>query len=66
MLYADDRGLQALRARAYMLAETGKFETIHAVEQALIAEGWPNAAQALGSEYARNAVGERCRMAQAH
>ncbi|MDT7535910.1 hypothetical protein OVY48_21165 [Sphingobium sp. SA2] len=66
MLHADDRGLQALRARAYTLAETGHFENIRAVEQALIAEGWPNAAQALDSEYARKAVGERCRMAKAH
>ena len=43
MLHTDDRGLQALRARAYTLAETGHFENIRAVEQALIAEGWPNA-----------------------
>jgi len=66
MLHTDDRGLQALRARAYTLAETGHFENIRAVEQALIAEGWPNAGQALQSDYARKAIGERCRAARAH
>ncbi|MES2173452.1 MAG: hypothetical protein V4523_05825 [Pseudomonadota bacterium] len=66
MIHGDDRGLQAARARAYILAETGKFDSSHAVQQALIAEGWPNAGQALDSDYARKAVGERCRAAKAH
>lgn len=66
MIHQDDRGLQAIRARAYMLAETGRFGNSHAVEQALIAEGWPNAGKALESDYARKAIGERCRAAQAH
>ncbi|CAM8660990.1 MULTISPECIES: hypothetical protein [Sphingobium] len=66
MIHGDDRGLQAARARAYALAETGQFDNSHAVQQALIAEGWPNAGLALGSDYARKAVGERCRAAKAH
>jgi hypothetical protein len=66
MIHGDDRGLQAARARAYALAETGQFENSHAVQQALIAEGWPNAGLALDSDYARKAVGERCRAAKAH
>jgi hypothetical protein len=66
MIHGDDRGLQAARARAYTLAETGQFDNSHAVQQALIAEGWPNAGQALDSDYARKAVGERCRAAKAH
>lgn len=66
MIHADDRGLQAARARAYMLAESGHFDNSHAVEQALIAEGWSNAGQALQSDYARKAIGERCRAARAH
>ena len=66
MIHSDDRGLQAARARAYVLAESGRFENGHAVEQALIAECWPNAGQALQSDYARKAIGERCRAARAH
>ncbi len=66
MTVQDDRGLQAARARAYTLAETGKFHTINDVQQALIAEGWPNAAEALSGDYAREAVSERCRVAQAN
>ncbi|MBA4089554.1 MULTISPECIES: hypothetical protein [Sphingomonadaceae] len=66
MIHGDDRSLQAARARAYTLAETGKFDNSNAVQQALIAEGWSNAARALDSDYARKAVGERCRAAQAH
>ncbi|MDI1294554.1 MAG: hypothetical protein PSY12_01465 [bacterium] len=66
MTPTDDRGQQALRARAYTLAESGQFNDSHAVEQALVAEGWPNAAAALQSDYARKAIGERCRAAKAH
>ncbi|MCI4589932.1 hypothetical protein MOK15_07485 [Sphingobium sp. BYY-5] len=66
MIHGDDRSLQAVRARAYMLAETGRFGNSNAVQQALIAEGWSNAGRALDSDYARKAIGERCRAAQAH
>ena len=66
MIHGDDRSLQAARARAYTLAETGKFDNSHAVQAALIAEGWSNAGLALDSDYARKAIGERCRTAQAH
>ncbi|WP_253339399.1 hypothetical protein [Sphingobium sp. OAS761] len=66
MLHDNDRGLQAARTRAYALAETGRYDNSHAVEQALIAEGWPNAARALEGDHARKAIGERCRAAQAH
>ena len=40
MIRSDNSGLQALRARAYALAESGQFANAHAVEQALVAEGW--------------------------
>ncbi len=66
MIHGDDRSLQAARARAYMLAESGRFDNSNAVQQALIAEGWSNAGLALESDYARKAIGERCRAAQAH
>lgn len=66
MIPNDNGGLQALRTRAYALAETGKFDSAHAVEQALIAEGWPNAGEALQSDYARKAISERCRDARPH
>lgn len=62
----DARGLHAIRTRAYALADTGRFMNAHAVEQALIAEGWPNAARAMQSEYARKAISERCAAVQAH
>ena len=39
MTHGDDRSLQAARARAYALAETGRFDNGNAVQQALIAEG---------------------------
>jgi hypothetical protein len=63
MLNGDDRSLQAARARAYALAESGDYANSHAVQEALVAEGWSNAARALDSDYARQAVGERCRAA---
>lgn len=62
----DDRGLRAARDRAYVLADSGQFDGAHAVEMALIAEGWPNARRAMESGFARKAVGERCQAAQAH
>lgn len=66
MIHHDDRSLQAARDRAYALADTGRFDTLHAVRQALVGEGWPNAGRALESDFARKAIGERCRAAQAH
>lgn len=60
MIANDDRGLRAARDRAYQLAESGRFDGLHAVKQALIAEGWPNAGRALEGEYARKAISERC------
>ncbi|MFZ2995119.1 hypothetical protein [Sphingobium sp.] len=66
MVHQDDRGIQAARARAYALAETGRFDNLNSVKNALVAEGWSNAGAALDSEYARSAIGERCRAAQAH
>ncbi|MGE4323831.1 MAG: hypothetical protein AB7E60_12495 [Sphingobium sp.] len=66
-MFADDhRGLRAARERAYQLAETGRFDGAHAVERALIAEGWPNAGSALQGQYARQAVSERCLAARMH
>lgn len=60
------RSEQALRQRAYELADTGRFANSHAVEQALIGEGWSNAGAALQSDYARKAINERCLEAQPH
>lgn len=66
MMHGDDARLQALRERAYQLAETGRFDGAHAVEQALVAEGWANAAAALQSGYTRKAISERCLAAKPH
>lgn len=59
----DHSGLQAVRARAYALAESGRFSNVHAVEQALVVEGWPQAGAALQSDYARKAISEKCQAA---
>ncbi|WP_340265287.1 hypothetical protein [Sphingobium mellinum] len=66
MMHKEDAGIQALRARAYVLAESGRFDGAHAVEQALIAEGWANAAAALQGSYTRKAISERCLAAKPH
>lgn len=66
MMHGDDGRLQALRARAYELAESGRYNGAHAVEQALIAEGWSNAASALQNSFTRKAVSERCLAAKPH
>lgn len=66
MMHGDDARLQALRERAYQLAETGRYDGAHAVEQALVAEGWANAAAALQSGYTRKAISERCLAAKPH
>jgi hypothetical protein len=63
MLQGDDRSLQAARARAYALADSGDYDNSHAVQQALVAEGWSNAGRALDSDYARKAIAERCHAA---
>ncbi len=60
MFATDDSSLQAIRARAYKLAESGRFDGAHAVEQALVAEGWSNAGRAFQSDYMRKAISERC------
>lgn len=59
MTLADNKGDRAVRDRAYQLAESGSFSNVHAVEQALIGEGWPNVGAALSSDYARKAIQDR-------
>lgn len=66
MIHQDDRAMQAVRQRAYALADSGLFDNAHAVERALIVEGWPNAAHALEGGFARKAVSEKCQAATAH
>jgi hypothetical protein len=66
MKILDNRGDSALRERAYKLAENGRFSSVHQVEQALIAEGWPNVGPALKGSYARKAIAERCEAARTH
>ncbi|PZU60212.1 MAG: hypothetical protein DI547_04070 [Sphingobium sp.] len=66
MIVEDRKNEQAVRARAYALAEGGGFASAHEVEAALIGEGWPNVHAALSSEYARKAIVERCAAARTH
>jgi hypothetical protein len=54
---------RALRQRAYILAESGRYASVHAVEQALIGEGWANAGRQFQDGYLRKAVAERCTVA---
>ena len=58
-MFAGSQREQALRARAYILAETGNFAAVRDVEQAMIGEGWPDAAEVLGHDYVRRALAER-------
>lgn len=60
----DSKAERAVRERAYALAESGRFGAVREVEQALIGEGWPHAARTMQSDYVRQAVEERCRLAQ--
>ncbi len=59
MIVTATRSEQAARARAYTLAESGRFNTVHDVEQALIGEGWPNAHVVIESAFARKAIHAR-------
>lgn len=55
----DNQGERAVRERAYQLAESGDFSSVHAVEQALAREGWPNAGSVLAGDYVRKAIQDR-------
>lgn len=69
MLYHGDSYSQKLRERAYLLADTGKFNGWRYIEKALISEGWENSHVVLGSSFMRLALDERCataREAQTH
>ena len=59
MIFTGTRSDQAARDRAYTLAESGRFTTVHEVEQALASEGWPNAHIVMESDYARKAIHDR-------
>ena len=59
MIQTGTQGDRAVRARAYSLAESGRFAAVHEIERALVAEGWPNACAALQSDYARKAIQDR-------
>ncbi|HEY9580211.1 MAG TPA: hypothetical protein VIR65_10160 [Rhizorhapis sp.] len=51
---------QAVRERAFMLADSGRFDTAFEIERVLIAEGWPNAGRAMTGEIFRQAIHDRC------
>jgi hypothetical protein len=63
MIVTENTGERAARERAYALADTGRYDSVHAVENALIAEGWPNAGEVLAGEYVRKTIAERCQAA---
>lgn len=64
MHLTDTKAERALRERAFVLAESGRFDTAHEVERALIGEGWPNAGKIMHREYMVQAVDEKCRTAR--
>lgn len=59
MILHGTKSEQAVRQRAYALAESGRFSAVQEVEQALIGEGWSNAHAVLQSDYARKAIRDR-------
>ena len=65
MIITGTQGERAARERAYALADSGHFHSVHGVEQALIAEGWSNAGQVMGGPHVRRAIAERCQAAEA-
>ncbi|MBK5265196.1 MAG: hypothetical protein JJE34_08200 [Alphaproteobacteria bacterium] len=63
MNITENKADRAIRDRAFALADSGKFETVLEIEQALISEGWPNAGRAIQSEIFRQALHDRCNAA---
>lgn len=63
MIGSDNKGERAARDRAYALADSGRYRSAHAVQEALAAEGWPNAGPALAGEHVRQTIAERCQAA---
>lgn len=58
-MFAGSKKDHAVRARAYALAETGRFTIVREIEQALVGEGWPDAGIVLQGQYVRQAIAER-------
>ena len=55
---------RAARQRACRLADTGRFAIPREVEEAMIAEGWPNARRVMHGDYISLLIAERCRLAR--
>jgi hypothetical protein len=66
MHITENKADRAVRNRAFALAESGKFDTVTAIERALISEGWPNVRRTMASEVFRQTVHERCSAATRH
>lgn len=66
MHITENKTDQAVRNRAFALADSGQFETTAAIERALISEGWPNVSRTMASEVFRQAVHDRCAAATTH
>ncbi|MGK2912290.1 MAG: hypothetical protein ACSLE1_21205 [Sphingobium sp.] len=58
-MFTETRRDQALRTRAYALAESGRFHAVKDVEEALVGEGWPHAGALMQGDYMRQAIAER-------
>lgn len=66
MHISENKADQAVRNRAFALADSGRFDTATAIERALISEGWPNVGRTMASEVFRQAVHDRCAAAAPH
>lgn len=66
MHITQNKADQAVRNRAFALADSGRFDTAAAIERALISEGWPNVSRTMASEVFRQAVLDRCATATTH
>lgn len=58
-MITETRRDQALRTRAYALAESGRFQAVKEIEDALVGEGWPEAGSVMQGDYVRQAIAER-------
>lgn len=65
ILAADDARARSIRERAYILADTGRFEGWRQVSLAMAGEGWTGSREVLDRDFMRMALNERCAAARA-
>ena len=66
MNISGNRAEQALRQRAYALADSGDFDSAHHIRTKLASEGWPNVQPTLSGAFMTERLGERIEAARTH